>query len=144
MLSGMGSTNYHGTFIAVAEDSLATAGTVPTKPGSVAALTYELVWAAPYTLTSDDVLFTVHAMRRGIAQEDLAHARTDFFAKPQACLRASPLGKTYGWGIHHDAEGRVALYGVESQRYAELSAPGATAEDGSPITLKRAMRRSRA
>lgn len=140
----MGSTNYRKTFIAVAEDSTATAGTVPGTPGSVAALTYELISAAPYTLTSDDVLFAVHATRRGIAEEDRARAREEFFAKPQACLRASPLGKTFGWGIHHDAEGRVALYGVETERYAELSAADATGADGGSVTLKRAMRRSRA
>ncbi|MEE6273043.1 DUF6157 family protein [Georgenia sp. MJ206] len=140
----MGTTNYRETFIAVAEDCPAAAGTVPTAPGSVAALTYELISAAPYTLTSDDVLFTVHAVRKGIAEDDRAQAREEFFAKPQACLRASPLGKTYGWGVHHDAEGRVALYGVETERYAELAAPGATGSDGAPLTLKRAMRRSRA
>ncbi len=33
------------------------------------------------------------------------------------CLRASPLGKRYGWRIHNDANGKIALYAVESQEY---------------------------
>ncbi|WP_298711512.1 DUF6157 family protein [Micrococcus sp. 2A] len=44
--------------------------------------------------------------------------REAFFAKSQACLRASPLGKRHGWGLHHDAEGRVALVPLGSARCA--------------------------
>ncbi len=36
-------------------------------------------------------------------------------------MRASPLGKRYGWGVHADAEGHIAIYAVESQRYRELA-----------------------
>jgi len=31
------------------------------------------------------------------------------------------LTKRYGWGIHFDAEGKVALYAVESEEYNHLS-----------------------
>jgi Family of unknown function (DUF6157) len=48
--------------------------------------------------------------------------RAVFFSKGQACLRASPLVKQYGWGVHHDAKGRVALIAAESPEYAALSA----------------------
>jgi hypothetical protein len=27
------------------------------------------------------------------------------------------LGKRYGWGIHNDEDGKVALYAVESDEY---------------------------
>jgi hypothetical protein len=141
----MGTTNYHGTFIAVAEDCRATAGTVPpagAKP-TVASLTYDLISAAPYALTSDDVLFTVHAIRHGIAEDERAAAREVFFARPQPCLRSSPLSKTYGWGIHSDAQGRVALVGRETERYRELTGPGATTPEGNPLSQTRAMRSSR-
>ncbi|WP_127129639.1 DUF6157 family protein [Georgenia sp. SYP-B2076] len=141
----MGTTNYCDTFIAVAEDCRATAGTVPpagARP-TVAALTYELISAAPYALTSDDVLFTVHAIRHGIPEAERARAREEFFARPQPCLRSSPLGKSYGWGVHSDGDGRVALVGRETERYRVLTDPAATTPEGRPIAQTRAMRSSR-
>jgi hypothetical protein len=124
----VGSTNYIGTFIRVAEDcAVSTAEIPPRGPESptVASLQHELIDAHPYELTSDDVLFEVHARRHGISAEDRDEARRLFFEKDQACLRSSPLGKRYGWGIHHDEEGRVALVPVESELYAALSSDDA-------------------
>ena len=117
----MKTTNYADTFIAVAADCSATAGETPAKPGSIAALQLELLQSQPYGLTSDDLLFEVHARRNGVADADRASARAAFFARSQACLRASPLVKTHGWGLHHDAQGRVAAYGVETEAYCELA-----------------------
>ena len=51
---------------------------------------------------------------------DRDEARAAFFARPKACLRASPLVKQYGWGLHHDAHGRVAAYGVETAAYRKF------------------------
>ena len=115
-------TNYHRTFITVSPDSTAEAGRVPPREGSIAQLQYALLAAQPYQLTSDDLLFAVHARRRAIPESEWAEARGAFFSKPQACLRASPLVKQFGWGLHHDAAGRVALHGVETERYRALSA----------------------
>ena len=36
-------------------------------------------------------------------------------------MRASPLPKKYGWGVHHDRAGRIALYGVESEEYRRFA-----------------------
>jgi hypothetical protein len=36
-------------------------------------------------------------------------------------MRSSALGKRYGWGVHSDPEGRLALYARESERYAQLA-----------------------
>ncbi|WGW13955.1 DUF6157 family protein [Saxibacter everestensis] len=117
-------TNYTDTFIHVASDSPAEEAQAPpagrAEP-SVAQLQYELLIDAPYALTSDDVIFAVHAIRRDIADEDRAEARLEFFAKPQACLRSSPLAKRYGWGIHHDSQCRIALVPVGSEDYKRLS-----------------------
>lgn len=118
----MSTTNYANTFIAVSPDSSATIGDTGPKPGSVAALQLELLQARPYGLTSDDLLFEVYARRNAVADADRAAARAAFFGKPQACLRASPLVKKHGWGIHHDADGRVAAVAVESAAYTELKA----------------------
>ncbi len=46
--------------------------------------------------------------------------RDEFFAKPYACMRASPLTKQYGWGAHYDEKGRIAIYPVESEEYRRL------------------------
>lgn len=115
-------TNYADTFIAVSSDCPAAAGVTRMKPGTVAALQLELLQAQPYGLTSDDLLFEVNARRSGVADADRPAARAAFFAKPQACLRASPLVKKHGWGLHHDAQGRIAAYGVETEAYRELAA----------------------
>lgn len=141
----MKTTNYTDTFIAVAEDCRAERGTVPPVKGapSIAALTFALIQPHPYRYTSDDVLFQVHAERAGIPESERAEARSAYFAEGRACLRASPLGKTYGWGIHSDAQGRVALYGVESEDYQRL-ALGQPLTPGSTVRVTRAMRSSRA
>jgi hypothetical protein len=134
----MHSTNYTATFIEVAEDCKAATGTVPPeKPEpTVARMQFELISAAPYRYTSDEVLFAVYAARNGIAPEELEARRAAFFSKSQACLRASPLAKSYGWGIHHDHEGRVALYARGSEEYEQLRADGS-------LKQLRAMRSSR-
>ncbi|MEJ7837986.1 MAG: DUF6157 family protein [Thermomicrobiales bacterium] len=114
------STNYFNTFIEVAEDCPAPVAEVPQPKANVqtvASLQHEMIAGNLYTYTSDDVLFDVHATRQAIAENDKASAREAFFNKDQACLRASPLGKRHGWGIHHNADGRVALVAVESSDY---------------------------
>lgn len=121
----MGSTDYHDTFIGVAGDcpvSTAEEPPAPAKGPTVASLQYELIAQHPYEFTSDDVLFEVHAIRQGIDEGSRQEAREAFFAKPQACLRSSPLAKRYGWGIHHDAEGRIALVPLGSDEYRALAA----------------------
>lgn len=116
----MKTTNYRDTFIAVAADCTVDRGTIPEKRGTIAALQYALLADAPYAMTSDDLLFEVHARRAELAEADRDTAREALFAKPQACLRASPLAKSFGWGIHHDAEGRIAIHGRETEAYREL------------------------
>jgi hypothetical protein len=132
-------TNYINTFIAVAPDCRAdTAETPPigAKP-TVASLQWELIAEHPYEMTSDDILFAVHATRAEVTDADLDAERERFFSKDLACLRASPLGKRYGWGTHHDENGRVALYGVGTPEYERLRHDPA-------LTHKVAMRSSRA
>ena len=133
------STIYFDTFITVAPDSTATEGTEPPVSAnpSVAARTYALIASAPYTLTSDDVIFTVWAERKDVPASP--EARAEFFAKPQPCLRASDLPKRYGWGIHSDKAGRLALYSVGSPEY-QAFASGGSPLDGTPVTVKPAMR----
>ena len=110
----MKSTNYVNTLITASSDSPVQAGIVPEKPQTVAGIEHALVIAQPYALTSDDLLHAVHRTKGG------EKSRDQFFATPQACLRASPLVKQFGWGIHNDADGRVALVGMETAEYRRL------------------------
>ncbi len=121
----MHTTNYFNTLIEIAEDCGATAGVVPPVKGdkkSVANLQHEMLEGHPYAYTSDDVLFGVFAIRNEIAEEALAEERERFFSKGQPCFRASPLTKSYGWGIHSDEAGKIAMYAVDSAEYQTLVA----------------------
>lgn len=120
---GAHTTNYADTLITVAPDTRATASMPPpVGKGTVAERQFALLDGHDYEHTSDDVVFTVHADRAGIPEPDRAAAREDFFGRGQPCLRTSPLAKSYGWGIHADATGRVALVPLGSPRYAALLA----------------------
>lgn len=116
----MHTTNYANTLIRVAPDCTARAR-VPDRLGTVGALQYRLLSEAPYALTSDALMVEVRALRTDPAA-DRAAVRAELFARPQACLRASPLVKTLGWALHHDARGRVALVDPGSERHAALEA----------------------
>lgn len=122
-------TNYFDTFIEVADDSPVDHAVEPPARESptVAEFHYTLLSAKPYSLTSDEVIFETHARRAGIPDDEKDAARVAFFSKGQPCLRSSPLGKRYGWGTHHDSQGRVALYPRDSAEYARLAADPALA-----------------
>jgi Family of unknown function (DUF6157) len=115
-------TNYFDTFIEVAEDTKVSNGTVPPmkEKKTVAEMQYEMIHKNPYKFTSDDVLFQVFADRNDLTKKEYKQARENFFSKGQACFRASPLTKTYGFGIHSNAEGKIALIGMETQQYQEF------------------------
>lgn len=131
--------NYYSTFIQVAPDSKVAEGTVPVARGgkrTVALIQYELLTADPYRFTQAELLFETLVQQKGIPESERAAAWEAFWAKPQACIRASPLPKQFGWGVHFNAEGRVALFGVESEEYRRFSQ--------SDLTQLKAMRSSRA
>ncbi len=132
-------TNYSNTFIQVADDCKAVRGEVPPSKGeskSIAQLQFELLYGNPYQYTSDEVLFQVFACKKEIVKHDLDDAREQFFSKGQPCFRASPLTKQYGWGVHSDAAGKIAIYGCETAEYKRFS------EDAS-LKVIRAMKSKR-
>ena len=132
--------NYYDTFIEVAEDCPTTIASIPEAKAdrkTLAVLQYELIANHPYEYTQEDVLFESHAEHKHIPAAARPAEREKFFSKGQACLRASALGKRYGWGIHNDANGKVALYPVESEAYARLA-------NASDLTHLKAMRSRRA
>jgi len=118
------STNYFDTFIEVAEDTKANSGTIPpTKDKkTVAEMQHELIFNNPYKFTSDDIFFQVFAVRNDLTKEEYKQAREQFFSKGQPCFRASPLTKTYGYGVHSDSNGKVALVAMETDEYQRFLA----------------------
>ena len=93
-----------------------------TKPG----IEFELVVNSPYAYTQEELLYETFIRHKGISEEELlargTEMRDEFFQKPMACLRASMLPKKYGWGIHFNSEGKLAIVPIESaeyQRFAE-------------------------
>ena len=119
---------YENTFIQVAEDCRAPTGEVPPERGgapSVAGVQHAMLAAEPGRWTQEDVLIASAPGVRGrtdLAPGELERLKEEYFAEPRACLRASPLGKTYGWGLHYDAEGRITLHAVGSESYERLAA----------------------
>jgi hypothetical protein len=119
----MHTTNYFNAFILTADDCPAVVAEVPPRKAvrTVADISYEMLSSNPYKYTSDDVLFHLYALKNGILESDFEAERERFFSKGQPCLRSSPLGKRYGWGVHFNAEGKVALFAVESDEYKKFS-----------------------
>ncbi|MDQ3654385.1 MAG: DUF6157 family protein [Chloroflexota bacterium] len=139
----MHNVDYVNTFILVADDTAASHGAEPPvrEPNpSIPARQFAMIRDHPYRYTSGDVIFDVYADRAGIPHSQRAAARDEYFSKGRPCLRASDLGKKYGWGIHCDGKGRLALYAVESPDYSALVQKGE--RDGTPALVK-AMRSSR-
>ena len=137
--------DYVSTFICVAPDSAAVSGVPPRTDGgppTVASAMYDMLSSAPpYTYRSSDVIFTVWADRNAVPADVRPEVWPTFFSGPHTCLRSSDLGQRYGWGIHANADGRLAVYAVGTPEYAALSA-GFT-RDGSPVKVTRALRSGR-
>jgi hypothetical protein len=75
---------------------------------------------SPYQYTSDDIIFECYAIKNDISESEREEARKQFFSKGQACLRSSPLAKRYGFGFHHNEEGKLAMFPVESENYQKF------------------------
>lgn len=118
----MHSTNYANAFIETADDCKTDIGVMPPEKTekTIARLQFELIHEYPYQYTSDEVVFAVYAAKNKIDPADFVQKRAEFFSKGQPCLRSSPLGKSYGWGIHFDQEARVAIYAKGSEKYAQF------------------------
>ncbi|QKZ14325.1 DUF6157 family protein [Spirosoma sp. KUDC1026] len=117
-------TNYINTFIEVADDSPALQGEIPPRKDgtlSIATRQFDLIRENPYQFTSDDVLFAIHAQKNDLADSEHPEARQQFFSKGQACFRSSPLTKRYGWGVHSNEAGKIALYAIDSAEYTRLA-----------------------
>jgi len=82
-----------------------------------------------HVVGSNNAMFATPAMREAWALRQQANAIW--------LTETAVLAKRYGWGFHHDGQGRVALVPLGSTRYQELS-------DDVSLTQLRAMRSRRA
>jgi hypothetical protein len=117
------------TFVLVAPDCPVMMAAAPAARGATPAvpvIQYELLTTRPYALTLEDLIFETHVRRKGLSRAEAkarsATIRAELFAKPQACMQASALPKRYGWGVHYDSRGRLALYAMESEEYRQFAA----------------------
>ncbi|MBN2731469.1 MAG: hypothetical protein JXR26_03465 [Balneolaceae bacterium] len=119
----MSTTNYFNTFIEVAEDCPVNEAEAPPERSrkTNVRMQYELISENPYKYTSDDLIFDIYTKRHDIPDAKREKERETYFSKGRACLRSSSLGKRYGWGIHYNQEGKIALYGVGSEEYKKLA-----------------------
>ncbi|GIP54042.1 MULTISPECIES: DUF6157 family protein [Paenibacillus] len=120
--------SYTNTFIRVSPDCPAETGIVPvsakeSKPVHV--IQYELLTEHPYKFDYPALLFETHIRHKQISaeviQEREQEIRDDLFSKKHACLRASALPKKYGWGVHYDENGKIAIYGMDSHEYKRFT-----------------------
>lgn len=117
------STNYSNTFIVIADDCPVSNGEVPPLKGdskTAANIQFEMISRHPYQYTSDDILFQVFADKNDLTKAEYKKAREDFFSKGQPCFRASPLTKRYGWGVHYNKDGKMAIYSAGTAEYKKL------------------------
>ena len=124
---------YQDTFIQIAPDSEAESGQVPTSnraktPAHI--IQFELLSERPYTYTHRELVFAVYCRQKEIPADVVAANKeelwNELFQKEHPCLRASSLTKKFGWGAHYNTDGKIALYGVETdeyKRFAEMEAP---------------------
>ena len=113
-------TNYFNTFIEVAEDCpLQTAEIPPVKTDkqSVANIQFEMLSRNPYKYNSDEILFHCYATKKELTEGELRAEKELFFSKGQPCFRSSPLTKRYGWGIHCNHDGKIAMFGLGTSEY---------------------------
>jgi hypothetical protein len=115
--------NYYDTLVEVAEDCPVSTARVPQARGArktKAVVEYELLVRHPYTYTEEDIAFETFALLHDIPKGNWPRARREFLTEGHPHLRVSALAKRYGWGIHNDAEGKIALVAVESPEYKRL------------------------
>ncbi|GGG10544.1 hypothetical protein GCM10010912_63680 [Paenibacillus albidus] len=119
--------SYTNTFVRVAEDCPAETGTPPMScrtlpPAHVIA--YELLSTHPYQYNHEELLYEVHVRHKQIPLDERVNRRdeiwNELFAKKHPCLRASLLPKKFGWGVHYNENGRIALFAKESPEYGRF------------------------
>lgn len=106
-------------------------GVVPRSerdPTPARVVLYDLVSRNPYKFTPEDLTFELHVRKPGPGRAEVHRRRAELWAglsaRSHPCLRACVPAKRFGWGLHVNADGKVALYGRESAEYHQFTEPG--------------------
>lgn len=118
-------------FIEVAPDCPTDKAVIPQDKSdkrSIASIEYELLSGQPYGYTLEELKFATHVLHKQIPPAEATANRQklwdEYFAKPCACMRASPLTKKYGWGAHYNEHGKIAIYPVGGAEYRRFVQDG--------------------
>jgi hypothetical protein len=102
--------------IQVAEDCPVSCGTVPTtkrEHETIPMIQYNELLTRPYYCSEKEFQEQVHLARRGKNKGEVNLGRYD--------IRRNALSKKYGWGVHVNEEGKLALVGCETEKYKQLT-----------------------
>lgn len=77
---------------------------------TIARISYEVLIDSPFIFTEREFYHEVHVVRRN--RHDLKIEAYN--------IKRSPLVKKYGWGIHRNHRGKLALIPMESDEYQRL------------------------
>ena len=106
--------NRRNVLIQVAEDCPENKGTKPLSErmhDTIACIQFDELSKNPYKYNEEEFQKQVHHIRRG--KTELNITKYD--------IRRSELSKKWGWGIHINEGGKLALVGCEIEKYKELS-----------------------
>ena len=100
--------------IMVSADSPHKKGTPPVsrKPDAIVMIEYDELINNPYKYTYEGLKHQVHIVRR---KKKAGELKLDSYR-----LTRSQLLKEWGWGIHIDRNGKLALLGCETPKYKQL------------------------
>jgi len=102
--------DYRNVLIQVAEDCPVNKGVKPEPENGIAYVGYDELSRNPYKYTELEFYKQVHHIRRN--KPELKIETYD--------IRRNALCKKYGWGVHINESGALALVGCETDKYKEL------------------------
>jgi hypothetical protein len=114
-------TGYVNAFITTAPDCPLAVGTVPTHAMSIAGIEHSLLLDCPYEYMAHELIIDVHRRHKRVDDVELEDFKALLFTKSHACMRLSMLTKRWGWGVHYNEQGRMALYGAETDEYRQFA-----------------------
>jgi hypothetical protein len=96
--------------IKISEDSPTKKSLKPENENSVEAIKFDVLINHPYEYTEMEFFKEVHFNRRG-----KKHLKIETYS-----LKRLGLAKKYGWGVHINAEEKIAIVPCESEKYKIL------------------------
>ncbi|MEM5532434.1 DUF6157 family protein [Pseudoalteromonas arctica] len=97
--------------ILISPDSKTEVASIPPEGKTVTRIAYEVLIENPYLYTEQEFMREVHIVRRKCSNLKIN----------KYSIKRSDLLKKFGWGVHKDSNGKMALVAVDSDHYRRLS-----------------------